>query len=112
MKDNKVSVIYPAEFTMSFTLKGDCTDTLLEQVFEQWNAGSGRESDLFQNSKVRSLSVNDIVCINDQYFQCKSLGWKSVSKQYVNDLENKVKSHPDFTRYGAWFTLSRLSSVF
>jgi len=111
MKDNKVSVIYPAEFTMSFSLEGDCKHTLLEQIFEQWNAGSGRESDLFKNSKVRSLSVNDIVCINDEYFQCKSLGWQSVSKEYVEDLENKVKSHSDFDRYGAWFTLSRLSSI-
>ncbi len=84
---NIITVIYPDEFTASFVIKTDkATDhyDLLEMVFDQWNEGSNRECELFRNSKIRSLGVNDIVCVNGTYYQCASFGWNEVDQDYVN----------------------------
>jgi len=107
MKNNKITVIYPDEFTASFVIKADSTTDhydLLEMVFDQWNEGSNRECELFRNSKIRSLGVNDIVCVNGTYYQCASFGWNEVDQDYVNKLEADVANHPR-RKDGAWFTL-------
>jgi len=108
MTNNIVNVIYPDEFTAGFIIKtdGEVDDhDILEMVFAQWNNGSGLESELFINSKIRSLSVNDIVCVNGRYYQCASFGWNEVTTDYVNKLEEAVENHP--RRYdGAWFALN------
>ena len=106
--NNLVHVIYPDEFTASFIIKTDGEvdpHDILEMVFAQWNNGSGCESQLFINSKVRSLSVNDIVCVNGRYWQCASFGWNEVTADYVNELEDAVSNHPS-RREGAWFALN------
>jgi hypothetical protein len=59
---------------------------------------------MFIRSKKRSLCVNDIVCVNGEYFQCASFGWNSVTPEYVNELENEVANHPSRCE-GAWFAL-------
>ena len=77
----------------------------LERVFAEWNDGSGMECKMFIESKKRSLSVNDIVCVNGKYYQCQSCGWKEVTTEYVINLEKEVATHP--RRFdGAWFALS------
>lgn len=106
--NNLVHVIYPDEFTASFIIKTDGEvdpHDILEMVFAQWNNGSGCESQLFINSKVRSLSVNDIVCVNGNYYQCASFGWNEVTADYVKELEDAVENHPS-RREGAWFALN------
>ena len=108
MKNNDVRVIYPDEFTAGFAIKthdGIGHPAILEMVFAQWNHGSGCESELFIRSKKRSLSVNDIVCVNGHYWQCASIGWNEVTAEYVNQLEKDVSSHPRRSD-GAWFALN------
>ena len=103
---NIIHVIYPAEYLASFVIEGDHTDDdLLEMVFAQWNHGSGMECDQFISSKKRSLSVNDIVCVNGNYYQCASFGWNEVTSDYVKELEHAVENHPS-RREGAWFALN------
>ena len=107
MTNNIVNVIYPDEFTAGFIIKTDGEvdhHEILEMVFAQWNHGSGLESELFIKSNKRSLSVNDIVCVNGRYYQCASFGWNEVTAEYVNKLEEAVENHPRRSE-GAWFVL-------
>jgi hypothetical protein len=65
MKKNIIHVIYPSQKTIAFVHESDETvETILELVFGMFNHGSCQESELFLKSKIRSLSVNDIVCVN------------------------------------------------
>ena len=105
--NNLVHVIYPDEFSAGFVIKTDGEvdpHDILEMVFAQWNHGSGSESEMFVKSNKRSLSVNDIVCVNGRYYQCESFGWKEVTSDYVNELEQAVENHPRRSD-GAWFAL-------
>jgi len=106
---NIVSVIYLDEKTISFVHdSADPVATILEHTFAMFNHGSGSESELFVKSKVRSLSVNDIVCVNGHYFQCASVGWHEVSVDYVNQLESDVDNHPKTKLRGSWFGLNEV----
>jgi hypothetical protein len=103
---NIVHVIYPDEAVHSFVMDTDMVvSDILERVFAEWNHGSGMESELFIRSKKRSLSVNDIVCVNGKYYLCKSFGWNEVTSQFVNELEEEVRNHPNRIQ-GAWFALN------
>jgi hypothetical protein len=103
---NLIHVIYPDDFTSSFIMDNDMsTADILERVFAEWNHGSGMECELFIHSKKRSLSVNDIVCVNGKYFQCQSVGWNKVTDEYVYQLEQDVANSPRRSE-GAWFALS------
>jgi hypothetical protein len=106
MKKNIIHVIYPDEVAFSFVVTNDLSvEDNLERTFAEWNHGSGMESDLFVGSKKRSLSVNDIVCVNGKCYQCQSFGWKEVTAEYVIELENDVANHPRRIE-GAWFALN------
>lgn len=103
---NIIHVIYPAEYLASFVIEGDHTDNdLLEMVFAQWNHGSGMESEQFVGSKKRSLSVGDVVCVNGRYHLCKPFGWKEITSEEVNKLEEDVENHPYCNVHGPWFAL-------
>jgi hypothetical protein len=108
MKKNLVHVIYPDEALYSYVIINDMSaEDNLERVFAEWNHGSGMECKMFIESKKRSLSVNDIVCVNGKYYQCKSFGWKQVTDEYVYQLEEDVAKNP--RRFeGAWFALSEV----
>ena len=106
MKKNLIHVIYPDEATYSYVATNDMSvEDNLERVFAEWNYGSGMECEMFIKSNKRSLSVNDIVCVNGKYFQCQSVGWKQVTDEYVINLENEVANSPRRSE-GAWFALS------
>jgi hypothetical protein len=49
-----------------------------EEAWAQWNAGSGRESQQFYDAEVRSMSVGDIIEIEDTYYQAKSISWEEI----------------------------------
>ena len=103
---NSIQVIYTDESIHSYVIESDePVDRILEDVFGEWNHGSGMESDLFKRSKKRSVSVNDIVCVNGRYFQCVSIGWNEVDIAYVNDLENEVSTNK-YRDTSAWMALS------
>ena len=106
MKKNLIHVLYPDEALYSYVATNDMSvEDNLERVFAEWNHGSGMECEMFINSKKRSLSVNDIVCVNGKYYQCQSFGWKQVTTEYVNQLEQDVANNPRRSE-GAWFALS------
>jgi len=105
---NLIHVIYPDESIHSYVIESDeKIEHILEDVFGEWNHGSGMESLLFKNSKKRSVSVNDIVCVNGRYFQCASIGWNEVDSAYVNDLENEV-SRSKYRDTSAYMALSEV----
>lgn len=109
MKKNLIHVIYPDEGVHSYVMESDeDVDRILEVVFAEWNHGSGMESELFMSSRRRSLSVNDVVCVNGCYYQCASVGWNEVSMEFVNELEVMVSMHPMRQVHGAWFALSEV----
>lgn len=69
----KFWVDYPKEAKSGY----EYTDhDILDAVWEQWNAGSGRECDLFMKLEVRSMSVGDYVCIRGIWHECLSVGWR------------------------------------
>lgn len=106
MKKNLVHVILPADKVICFTHESDDTvENMLESVFGMFNHGSGIESELFLNSKCRSLSVNDIVLLNGKYHQCLPCGWKEVTTDYVNQLEEDVENNDNMV-HGPWFALN------
>jgi hypothetical protein len=109
MKKNLVHVILPADKVISFVHNSDDTvENILEVVFGMFNHGSNSESELFLNSKCRSLSVNDIVLLNDKYYLCESIGWKEVTVEFVNDLEEEVEKNPLTLAHGPWFGLGEV----
>lgn len=109
MKKNLVHVILPADKVISFVHESDdSVDCILEVVFGMFNHGSGIESELFLNSKCRSLSVNDIVLLNGKYYLCESFGWKEVTAEFVNDLEEEVENNPLTLAHGPWFGLNEV----
>ena len=106
MKKNLVHVIYPADKVISFVHNSDDTvENILEVVFGMFNHGSNSESELFLNSKCRSLSVNDIVLLNGKYYLCESFGWKEVTVDFVNKLEEEVENNPLTLTHGPWHSL-------
>ena len=108
---NIVHVIYPDDWTCGFAVETDTKvdpHDILEQTFAAFNHGSGSESELFLNSKKRSLSVNDVVCVNGIYYLCESFGWKEVTPQFVNELEKEVANHNYRMIHGAWFALNQV----
>lgn len=105
---NLIHVIYPGEAVFSFVMENTLSpEDNLERVFAEWNHGSGMECKRFIESKKRSLSVNDIVSVNCKYYQCLSFGWKEVSVDYVNKLEEDVKNNPEII-HGPWFALNNV----
>ena len=109
MKRNIIHIIYPADKVVSFVHESDDTvENILEIAFGMFNHGSGSESELFLKSNYRSLSVNDIVAVNALYFQCLSFGWKEVTAEFVNDLEEEVENNPLTLAHGPWFGLSEV----
>ena len=49
---------------------------ILSAVWEQWNAGSGHESEHFLKRNVRSMMVGDYVCIDFVWHECLPYGWR------------------------------------
>lgn len=106
MKYN-IAINYPGDGLISFNHETNSDyDEVLEDVFGMFNRGSGSESKLFADSRMRSLSVNDFVSVNGQWYQCQGHGWKKVTDEYVDELEKSVVSHPMFSVNGAWWCLS------
>lgn len=48
------------------------------EAWRQWNAGSGYESQEFYDAEVRSMSVGDVVELDDTMYQCKGIGWEEI----------------------------------
>ena len=107
-KKDTITVIYPAHITYMYDIVSDDNHTdLLEQIFAQWNDGSGDECEFFSKSHIRSLGVGDIVGISGHWYMCMPMGWKKISITEVVNLEKLVEQHPLY-KQGAWFALRRV----
>lgn len=105
----KVQVVYIGDKTVDLTLETDLSaEEVAEVVFARFNHGSGLECREFINARIRSFSVNDIAVVDGRYFQCLSVGWREVSKMYLDIMENRVRNHPDFDSHGAWLALNKI----
>jgi len=101
-----ILVNYIGDIAIDFVMPCESSDEeTLENVFGQFNHGSGNEHPLLLKHKTRSLSVNDTVRVNDKWYQCMSIGWEQVSNEYVDELEKEVVNHPSFKEHGPWFAL-------
>jgi hypothetical protein len=109
MNKHQIQVIYPGERRFMYVHEYEgTTNYILERVFAGWNAGSNEEHPLFlQDKRARSMSSNDIVVVDGEYFQCEPVGWKRVDENYVNELEKEVKNHPIYEQ-SAWCALDRV----
>lgn len=115
MKKYNIGIIYPGEREFhNFNIKlpnNSTVQTVLEKTFAQWNSGSGLECKEFLDANVRNLSTNDIVHVENTYYQCMSYGWNVVTRQYVVKLENEVyelmRNNPKYTD-NAWGALKEI----
>lgn len=103
----KVIVNYPGDNLFTIHLEDAPThDQILDNVFASCNYGSGSECKEFRDAQVRSLSVNDFVRIDSQWYQCASFGWKNVSEEFVDEIEKLVVDHPRYKDDGGWSALN------
>jgi hypothetical protein len=103
----EITINYPADKLFTIQLPDeDSHAQILENVFASCNYGSGQECEEFKNGRMRSLSVNDFVKIDNQWYQCESIGWKAVTEEYVNEIEELVINHPKYSLYGGWTALN------
>lgn len=65
---------------------------VLELMFGWFNVGSGSECQMFLDRHSRSLSVNDFVRLNDEWFQCRSMGWDKVDDSLVENQITEAKA--------------------
>lgn len=105
MKTNIIKIVYPGEFSFTYVPN---TFFSLDDVFHAWNAGSTQECDEFKHLRVRSMCSNDCVCVNGTWYQCMSVGWREVTKEFVDYLEQKVIEHPDYEEMRAWSCLNNI----
>ena len=105
-----ITVNYPGcqSRTFAHTSKYEDKKVVLEEIFAMFNHGSCRESEMFLKSGMRSLSVNDFVRVNTQWFQCCSVGWKEVTEEYVDQLEKEVVDHPAYNLHGGFYCLDQI----
>lgn len=105
-----ITINYPGCEARTFPFDSQSRDPIgiLEEIFAAFNHGSGRECELFLKNKMRSLSVNDFVRVNTQWYQCKSVGWEKVTEEYVDHLEKEVVEHPAFNLHGAFYCLDSI----
>jgi hypothetical protein len=103
------TVCYPGDkyHTLTCSLTGPASE-VLEAVFAWFNAGSQVECDYFLGNRMRSLSVNDCVKVDGQWYQCMSVGWKPVTNDYVHDLHREVIQHPHSRLHSAWSALNEI----
>jgi hypothetical protein len=110
MKTILFTVLYPCEKRLS--LRADVSklmtqEDFLEQVFAWFNAGSNRECEAFLSERMRSLSVNDFVCVDGCWWQCASVGWRRCAGAYVEDICDRVNKATKLDR-SAWSTLDQV----
>jgi hypothetical protein len=66
---------YHVEFDLEVP-KNATDEAVLDVIFAGFNNGSGREWNLFRFSHIRSMSVEDMVAIDGNWYECDHCGWK------------------------------------
>lgn len=104
-----VNLTYPGEFKIGIKTRTDLSDLdICACIFDEWNAGSGKESASFAESGKRSMCVGDFVTIRQlgrhKIYQCAGSGWTERTVEFKELFERRVKNHSRFSE-GAWFAL-------
>lgn len=63
------------EFDDLYREVADIDTKNLEELYHEWNYGSGHESQAFVEAEVRSMSVGDIVRKDADHYICATIGW-------------------------------------
>ena len=92
---NTVHIVYLEGSQRVFSRETQATNPcdVPQELFDEWNHGSGRESKEFIDSHFRSLSVGEFVGIDGTYWQCVSNGWDMCKLAYVNKILNQVQEN-------------------
>lgn len=102
-----ITIVYPGELRFEFEL--DCNDhnyVTLEKVFHLFNAPDDSSHPQYRASRMRSLSVNDFVCIDGLWWQCAGNGWNACAGAFVEDVGREVMGRINHARgYYAWHAL-------
>jgi hypothetical protein len=69
--------LIPFHVTFGLGVNDKATDEqILEKIFDGFNRGSGNEWNLFRFAHIRSMSVGDMVALDDRWYECDHCGWK------------------------------------
>jgi len=113
----EIEVLIPAtggeSDSVNMTLNLEMTRSeVLEMLFGWFNHGSGSECQMFLERGIRSLSVNDFVRLNNEWFQCRSVGWDRVDDSLVKNQIDQAKAicvqgHGQVSMWSVLHTLNR-----
>jgi hypothetical protein len=61
----------------------------LNHLFAEF--GNKPESETFEHNlwkicRMRSMSVGDFVCLDEQWYQCANVGWNTVTEERVDEV--------------------------
>ena len=103
---HKVKIIYPGQKTFEFTQfsNGDM-DLFFEMLKDEWRHKSGKECATFKDSNIRSFCNNDFIQVDDIIYICTVYGMKEVSKEFLDDVENRIRNHKYYERGILWAKL-------
>lgn len=73
--DETPSRLTETEFSDLYREVAEVETQDLEQLYHEWNYGSGYESQEFFEAEVRSMSVGDIVRKDTSHYICATIGW-------------------------------------
>lgn len=74
---------------------------VLQDCFDRFNGGSGREDASYFDRRLRSLSVGDVVFVDGAPYVCESFGWEPVHRfdlriRTAEEAEVIIRSRFDF----------------
>jgi hypothetical protein len=66
------------EFENLYREVGETDTEDLEQLWREWNRGSGYEAEEFLEQETRSMSVGDVAELEDEYYVVAPIGWEDI----------------------------------
>lgn len=75
-------------------LIGNTIDATLENIFTY---GNTTDEYHIQNPRARSISVSDIICIDNQYFYCNSTGFEDITQMILDILNDEFDKRNNLT---------------
>lgn len=75
-------------------LIGNDISATLENIFEFGNVTKDYH---IQNPRARSISVSDIICIDDEYYYCNSVGFENITQMILDILNDEYDKQSGLT---------------
>jgi folylpolyglutamate synthase/dihydropteroate synthase len=87
MEDEK----HPLVKVFEYEADDYCTSVeLLNRAFEEFNVGTGPRAQAYRARRLRSLSVGDVIQVDNVAFACASFGWDEVDLSEAKVLEGQA----------------------